>query len=75
MFDTPLLCDFINEPGVPDTKSMGGLAGTTTEVLGLGKINWDIEDVNGIRCPPITAAYFVPEATMYISPSSMKKTK
>ena len=61
---TPLLCDFINEPGVPDTKSMGGLTGTTTEVLGLGKINWDIEDVNGIRCPLITSAYFVPEATI-----------
>ena len=63
---TPLLRDFINEPGVPDTKSMGGLTGATTEVLGLGKINWDIEDVNGIRCPLVTAAHFVPDATIHL---------
>jgi len=63
---TSLLRDFIHEPGVPDTKSIGGLPGATTEVLGYGKINWDIEDANGIRCPLVTAAHFVPDATIHL---------
>ena len=82
VIDTRALRDFIDEPGVPDTKSICGLTDATTEVLGLGKVNWDIEDVNGIRCPLVTAAYFVQDATIrlflpqvYILWNSITKTK
>ena len=61
---TPTAQDFIDAPTTADTKTMGGLTGTTTEVLGQGMVNWDIEDVHGVRSPLITSAYFVPNATI-----------
>ena len=61
---TPNLQDFIKDPKPPDTKTMGGLTGATTEVLGQGMINWDIEDVHGHRSLLTTSAYFIPDATI-----------
>jgi hypothetical protein len=61
---TPLLSDFTSTPSSPDTKSLGSLTSASTTVTGQGPIEWNIEDVHGVRRPLPTTAYLVPTATI-----------
>ena len=61
---TPNLNDFTSAPGKPDTTSMEGLNGQTTEVLGSGNIIWKLEDCHGLQGTIDTTAYFIPSANI-----------
>lgn len=61
---TPTFADFLEKPTKPDTNKMEGLNGQCTEVVGAGRIKWDIEDANGNRDAIMTHAYFVPKANI-----------
>ena len=77
---TPNPLDFTEVPTTADIDKMEGLSGQTAEVVGVGKVLWDIEDCKGIRDALETTAYLVPSANIrlfspqiYVAEQAAKK--
>jgi hypothetical protein len=62
---TPLIRDFRGPLQKCPSKSLDGLS-SKTEVLGMGKVTWEVQDFYGVKRTITTIAYYVPAATIRI---------
>ena len=60
---TPFAEDFVSEIAPPDTDQMGGLSGST-QVTGMGLVEWEVRDSFGNTSKIRTVAYLIPEASI-----------
>jgi hypothetical protein len=59
----PRICDFRGPLQKCPTKSLDGLS-SKTEVLGMGKVTWEVQDFYGVKRTITTMAYYVPAASI-----------
>jgi hypothetical protein len=60
---TPIHSDFIGTIDPSNVPTLNNISGKTP-VVGQGRIEWNIQDVNGVVKPIQTTAYYVPQATI-----------
>jgi hypothetical protein len=60
---TPHIRDFCGPLQKCPTKSLDGLS-SKTEVLGMGKVTWEVQDFYGVKKTITTMAYYVPTANI-----------
>jgi hypothetical protein len=60
---TPHICDFRGPLQKCPTKSLDGLS-SKTELLGMGKVTWEVRDFYGVKMTITTMAYYIPTANI-----------